>query len=182
MARTKTNTQNNTKTHRTPLRNIHSEKNLLFVLFGFFYIYNYWNDFFKKVWVTALVRSMTSVGSLNQFFAIIANLTLSQHLLEKKMIITYIYSLSTQAIMNMNQVLGLLNTGTFVRRLIRMEKLCINKYKHLNKHTIESLWGYGRNRTEYRRFSYDFVRYAIVILSWIHAVRHTYADRVYLLM
>jgi len=37
----------------------------------------------KKCWVTAFVRSMTSIKSLSQFQAI-ANLTLSQHVLEKK--------------------------------------------------------------------------------------------------
>jgi len=38
----------------------------------------------KKCWVTAFVRSMTFIKSFNQFQAI-ANLTLSQHVLEKKM-------------------------------------------------------------------------------------------------
>ena len=69
MARTKTNTQNDTETRRTPWRIRHLEKNyfvLCFFLFLFF-IYNILNDFSKKCPVTALVRSMTFIVSLNQF-------------------------------------------------------------------------------------------------------------------
>jgi len=70
MARTKTNTQNNTKTRRTPWRNIHLEKNYFLCFsdfsffFFFFFIYNFLNDFSKKCWVTALERSMTFIGDL----------------------------------------------------------------------------------------------------------------------
>jgi len=85
MAGTKTNTQNDTKTRTTSWRNRHLEK-LYVVFFGFFiflffFIYNLLNEFSKKCWVTALVRSITFIGILNQFSAI-ANLTLTQHLLE----------------------------------------------------------------------------------------------------
>jgi len=59
-----------------------------FSFFIFFFIDNFIKEFSKKCWVTALVRSMTFIGGLNQFNAI-ANLTLSQHFFgeekEKKM-------------------------------------------------------------------------------------------------
>jgi len=35
--------------------------------FLFFFIDNFLNEFSKKCWVTALVRSMTFIGGLNQF-------------------------------------------------------------------------------------------------------------------
>ena len=53
------------KTRRTPRRNIHSEKNYFWCVFSDFYsifIYNSLNDFSKKCWVTAFVRSMTHSG------------------------------------------------------------------------------------------------------------------------
>jgi len=88
MVRTKTNTRNGTKSLTTSWRNWHLD-NYIFVFFGFFFfsflfIDNFLNEFSKKCWVTALVRSMTFIGSLNQFKAI-ANLTLSQHFLEEKL-------------------------------------------------------------------------------------------------
>jgi len=46
MARTKTNTQNNTKIRRTPRRNIVF---VGFLFFNFFFIYNFLNEFSKKV-------------------------------------------------------------------------------------------------------------------------------------
>ena len=75
------------KTHRTQRRNIHSENNYLFFIFGCFYfdffIDDFLNNLSRKCWVTALVRSMTFIGGLNQFESI-SHLTLSQHCLEKK--------------------------------------------------------------------------------------------------
>ena len=68
-------------THQT-LRN-----NYCLCVFGFFCflfsIFNYLKDFSKKCWIIALVRSLKNFGCLNQFSAA-ANLTLSQHFLEKK--------------------------------------------------------------------------------------------------
>jgi len=66
-------------------------RTLFFVLF---FIYSFFNDFSKKCLVTALIRSMTCIGGLNQF-STKANLTLIQHLLEKKMKIKYVFTLST---------------------------------------------------------------------------------------
>jgi len=93
MARTKTNTKNDTKTRTTSWRNRHLEK-LYFCVFRIFLIHNFLNELSKKCWVTALVRSMNFIGSgsLNQFWAI-ANLTLSQQFLEKKKKEKCIYSL-----------------------------------------------------------------------------------------
>jgi len=68
MARTKTNTENSTKTPRTQRRNSH-----YFWIFLKTNIDDFLNDFSKKCWVTALVRSMTFIGGSNQFTAI-ANL------------------------------------------------------------------------------------------------------------
>ena len=99
MARTKTNTQNDTKTRTTSWRYGHLEKKLYFCVFGFFFdfffIYYFLNEFSKKCWVTALVRSMTFIGGLNQFSAI-ANLTdaFSTFIWEGK---KCIYSISNQA-------------------------------------------------------------------------------------
>jgi len=50
-------THNNTKTRRTPWRNRHLEEKNIFV-FRILYIYNFFNDFYKKCFITALVRSM----------------------------------------------------------------------------------------------------------------------------
>ena len=52
-----------------------------FVFFGF--LYNFLNEFSKKCWVTALIRSMTFIGSFNQVYAI-ANLTLPSTFLGEK--------------------------------------------------------------------------------------------------
>ena len=96
MARTQTNTQHDTKTLTTSWRNRRLEKLYFGVFRNFFYIFffidNFLNEFSKKCWVTALERSMTFIGSLNQFLAI-ANLTLTQHFLEKKNKKKCIYSL-----------------------------------------------------------------------------------------
>jgi len=72
MACTKTNTQDDTKSLTTPWRNIHLDKNYIFVCFGFFIflfflIYNFLYELSKKCWATALVRSMIFIGSLHQF-------------------------------------------------------------------------------------------------------------------
>jgi len=47
-------------------------KHIFFVFFGFFCFYflfidNFLKEFSKKCWVTALVRSMTFIGSINYF-------------------------------------------------------------------------------------------------------------------
>jgi len=70
MARTK---NNNTERHKNT-HNIMTQhtfrRNYIFVFsdfFIFFFIYNFLNEFSKKYWVTALVRSMTFIESLNQF-------------------------------------------------------------------------------------------------------------------
>ena len=84
MARTKTHRTSQTRSKQG--RNRHKEITI-FCVFRFFCflfsIFNYWKDFSRKCWITALVRSMKIVGRLNQFSAA-ANLTLSQHFLEKK--------------------------------------------------------------------------------------------------
>jgi len=49
-------------------------KEILFIIIIFLFIYSLINDLSKQCWVTALVRSMTFIGSLNQISAIIANL------------------------------------------------------------------------------------------------------------
>jgi len=72
MACTKTNTQSDTKTCSTPWHNRHLEKNIFlcfsdFSLFILFLIYNFLDEFSNKCRVTALVWSMTFIGSLNQF-------------------------------------------------------------------------------------------------------------------
>jgi len=64
--------------------------------FIFFFIDNFLKEFSKKCWVTALVRSMTFIGGLNQFKAI-AKLTLSQHFLEKKKERKKAFKISNQA-------------------------------------------------------------------------------------
>ena len=56
------------------------KKQHFFVYFG---ILNFLNDFSNNCWVTALLRSMTFIWGWNQLKSI-ANLTLSQHFLEKK--------------------------------------------------------------------------------------------------
>jgi len=68
IARAKTNTQNDTKTRTTSRRNRHLEKKhtifcvfRVFSFFLFFFIHNFLNEFSKKCWVTALVRSMTFI-------------------------------------------------------------------------------------------------------------------------
>jgi len=72
MARTKTNTRDDTKTLTTSWRNRHLE-NIYFLYFSDFYIFifffidNFLKEFSKKCWVTALVRSMTFTGGFNQF-------------------------------------------------------------------------------------------------------------------
>jgi len=57
MARTKTNTQNDTKTRTTSWRNKHLEKLYFCVfrifIFYFLFIYNFLNEFSKKCWITA---------------------------------------------------------------------------------------------------------------------------------
>jgi len=64
-------------------------KKKLFLCFsdfsGFFYIFNFQllKGLLQKCWITALVRSMKNIRGLKQFSAA-ANLTLSQHFLEKK--------------------------------------------------------------------------------------------------
>jgi len=65
MARTETNTEISTKTPRTPRRNSHYFWNFLKTN-----IDDFLNDFSTKCWVTALVRSMTFIGGLNQFTAL----------------------------------------------------------------------------------------------------------------
>jgi len=69
MARTKiTNTQNSTK--HAEHQNATYIKNYLLgfrIFLLLILIYDFFNDFFKKCWVTALVRSMTFNGCLNQF-------------------------------------------------------------------------------------------------------------------
>jgi len=86
MARTK-NTQNITKQVYTIF--------CVFRIFHFFIsIFNYLKDFSKKCWITALVRSMKNLRGLNQISAA-ANLTLIQHLLEKKMKIKYTVTFSS---------------------------------------------------------------------------------------
>jgi len=65
-----------------------------FSVFYFLFIDNFLKEFSKKCWVTALVRSTTFIGGLNQFSAI-ANLTLIEHLLEKKKKINYALTLCT---------------------------------------------------------------------------------------
>ena len=60
MARTKTNTRNDTKTLTTSWRNRHWDKLYVCVFFGFLFFYflfidNFLNEFSKKCWVTALV-------------------------------------------------------------------------------------------------------------------------------
>ena len=82
MARTQTNTQNNTK-HVEQQDATDIQKNYFVVFLGFLFYFLFLNDFFKKCWVNALVRSRTFIGGLNQFKAI-ANLTHSQPFLEKK--------------------------------------------------------------------------------------------------
>jgi len=61
MARTKTNTRDDTKTLTTSWRNRHLENIYLcfsdFSFFIFFFIDNFLKKFSKKCWVTALVRS-----------------------------------------------------------------------------------------------------------------------------
>ena len=70
MARTK---NNNTERHKNThyIMTQHTfRRNYIFVFsdfFIFFFIYNFLNEFSKKYWVTALVRSMTFIESLNQF-------------------------------------------------------------------------------------------------------------------
>jgi len=82
MALTKTNTQNDTK--HAEYYDATDIKNIIFVYFGFFFfIYKFLKNLSKKCSFTALVRSMTIIGSLNQFLAI-SNFTRSQHLLVKK--------------------------------------------------------------------------------------------------
>jgi len=68
MPRIKINTQNDTKTRRTPHDTTDIKKTIFGVvffifLFYFIYIHNFLNEFFKKCWITALVRSMTFIGS-----------------------------------------------------------------------------------------------------------------------
>jgi len=60
MARTQTNTQNNTKTRKTRRRNRHSQNTIFCVFRILLFIYNFLNDFSKKCWLTALVRSLIS--------------------------------------------------------------------------------------------------------------------------
>jgi len=88
IACTKTDTQNDTDTHRSPWRNRDLETTIFlcfsdFSFYIFFVIYNFLNEFSKKCWVTALVRSMTFVGILNQFSAIAPHtfLTLTSNIL-----------------------------------------------------------------------------------------------------
>jgi len=85
MARTKT--YGTSQTRSIQRRNIHKEITTYlcfsdFSVFFLFLIFNYLKDFSKKCWITALVRSMKNIGGLNQFSAA-ANLTRSQHFLEK---------------------------------------------------------------------------------------------------
>jgi len=72
MARTKTNTQNNTQKNVERQDATYNQHNTMFCVFRIFlsFIYNFLNDFSKKCWVTALVRSMNFIGGLNQFLAI----------------------------------------------------------------------------------------------------------------
>ena len=48
------------------------QKNYIFVFSDFYFLFidNFLNEFSKKCWVTALVRSMTFIGSLNHFLNI----------------------------------------------------------------------------------------------------------------
>jgi len=66
MARTKTNSRNDTNTLTTSWGNRHLDKLYfcVFRIFIFFFIDYFLNEFSKKYWVTALVRSMTFIGSL----------------------------------------------------------------------------------------------------------------------
>jgi len=94
MARTK-HTEHH-KTRSKQRRNRHREITI-FCVFRFFWfllsIFNYLKDFSRKCWITALVRSMKNIGGLNQFSAA-ANLTHSQHFLEKKKIKNIVHSFS----------------------------------------------------------------------------------------
>ena len=69
MARTKTNSQNDTKTRTTSWHNRYLKKLYFYVfqIFFYFFIYNFLNELSKKRWVTALVQSLTFIGGLNQF-------------------------------------------------------------------------------------------------------------------
>jgi len=85
LTRTHRKSQNTkyTKTQQT------LKSNNFCVSFGFFWVGGNFNFQLlkgllqRKCWVTALVRSMKNIGGLNQFSAA-ANITLSQHVLEKK--------------------------------------------------------------------------------------------------
>ena len=70
MAHTKTNTQNDTKHLHHDATDI--QKNYIFVFSCFYFFYflfidNFLHEFSNKCWVTALTRSMTLIGSFNQF-------------------------------------------------------------------------------------------------------------------
>jgi len=76
MARTKTNTQNDTKTCTTSWRNRYLEKTIFlcvsdFSSFIFFFIYNFLNEFSKKCWVTALVLFLFKTSSALMYHSLI---------------------------------------------------------------------------------------------------------------
>ena len=126
------------KTRRTPKRNRHLEKKTIFCFSDFFYLffYHFLNYFSTKCWVTALVRSMTFIGRLNQFKAI-ANLTLSQHFLEKKKKRICIYSLQPGHLDNEQ------NDRKVIKSKIkkeRSEKRENSKYKRLLSVQIITSW------------------------------------------
>ena len=69
MARTQKNTLNNTKKQYVKHEDAtYIQKKTIFLCFSFVVFYDFLNDFFcKKYWVTALVRTLTIIGGLNQF-------------------------------------------------------------------------------------------------------------------
>jgi len=75
--------QHSTNTQNTKTSPKVRKKLILFELKKKICIEIYWNYSLKKLWGTAWVGSITNIRGLNQFFAI-ANLTLAQHLFEKK--------------------------------------------------------------------------------------------------
>jgi len=68
--------------HRTPSIQYYLFACVFRIFLFLFFIYDFLNDFVKTYCVSALLRSMTFIGGLNQFQAI-ANLTLFQLLLKK---------------------------------------------------------------------------------------------------
>ena len=81
---TKWPVQKHTEHHKTRSKQGRNRQKeiTIFCVFRFFCflfsIFNYFKDFSRKCWITALVRSMKIIGGLNQFPAA-ANLTLIQH-------------------------------------------------------------------------------------------------------